>query len=69
MTKASQRKPLTRLELPRQGSNLDSSDPESDVLPVTPRGKGRCGLQPTRGMELRGIEPLTSALRTQRSPS
>jgi hypothetical protein len=26
-------------ELPRQGSNLDSSDPESDVLPVTPRGK------------------------------
>ena len=29
-----------RLEslLPRQGSNLDSSDPESDVLPVTPRG-------------------------------
>ena len=24
--------------LPRQGSNLDSSDPESDVLPVTPRG-------------------------------
>jgi hypothetical protein len=27
-----------RSELPRQGSNLDSSDPESDVLPVTPRG-------------------------------
>jgi hypothetical protein len=27
-----------RFELPRQGSNLDSSDPESDVLPVTPRG-------------------------------
>jgi hypothetical protein len=25
-------------ELPLQGSNLDSSDPESDVLPVTPRG-------------------------------
>ncbi len=25
-------------QLPRQGSNLDSSDPESDVLPVTPRG-------------------------------
>jgi hypothetical protein len=24
--------------LPRQGSNLNSSDPESDVLPVTPRG-------------------------------
>jgi hypothetical protein len=27
-----------KLTLPRQGSNLDSSDPESDVLPVTPRG-------------------------------
>ncbi len=25
--------------LPDQGSNLDSSDPESDVLPVTPSGK------------------------------
>ncbi len=25
--------------LPRQGSNLDSSDPESDVLPITPQGK------------------------------
>jgi len=24
--------------LPRQESNLDSSDPESDVLPVTPQG-------------------------------
>ncbi len=28
------------LRLPRQGSNLDSSDPESDVLPITPRGNG-----------------------------
>gem|GEM_PF-3208847 len=26
--------------LPDQGSNLDSSDPESDVLPVTPSGNG-----------------------------
>ena len=26
------------LMLPRQGSNLDFSDPESDVLPITPRG-------------------------------
>ncbi len=25
--------------LPDQGSNLDSSDSESDVLPVTPSGK------------------------------
>ena len=69
MNQASQRNTLTRLKLPRQGSNLDSSDPESDVLPVTPRGTDRCGLPPAAGMELRGIEPLTSALRTQRSPS
>jgi hypothetical protein len=27
------------LQLPLLGSNQDSSDPESDVLPVTPRGK------------------------------
>ena len=27
-----------RDELPLQGSNLDSSAPEADVLPVTPRG-------------------------------
>ena len=26
-------------KLPDQGSNLDSSDSESDVLPVTPSGK------------------------------
>ena len=26
--------------LPRQESNLNSSDPESDVLPITPRGNG-----------------------------
>jgi hypothetical protein len=26
--------------LTRQGSNLDSSDPESDVLPITPRVSG-----------------------------
>jgi hypothetical protein len=26
-------------QLPLLGSNQDSSDPESDVLPVTPRGK------------------------------
>ena len=30
---------LTRLQLPLLGSNQDSSDPESDVLPVTPRGR------------------------------
>ena len=30
--------PNKAMKLPRQGSNLDSSDPESDVLPVTPQG-------------------------------
>src|SRR2546429_166421 len=29
----------SRLELPLLGSNQDSPDPESGVLPVTPRGK------------------------------
>lgn len=38
-SKAGQPNWLTRFELPLQGSNLDSSDPESDVLPVTPRGR------------------------------
>ena len=28
--------------LPLLGSNQDSPDPESGVLPVTPRGSGRC---------------------------
>ncbi len=28
---------LLQLWLTRQGSNLDSSEPKSDVLPVTPR--------------------------------
>jgi hypothetical protein len=120
------------LQLPRQGSNLDFPDPESGVLPITPRGKkssGRrgsnprpsaweadalptellprnplrtppgparkdnripargpeppVGFEPTtarlriecstpelrwRLMEPRGIEPLTSAVRLQRSP-
>jgi hypothetical protein len=27
--------------LPHQESNLNSSDPESDVLPITPWGKGK----------------------------
>ena len=48
--------------LPLLGSNQDSPDPESGVLPVTPRGSFYV-------MELRGIEPLTSAVRLQRSPS
>src|SRR5207249_9487313 len=29
---------ISRLELPLLGSNQDSPDPESGVLPVTPRG-------------------------------
>ena len=28
--------------LTRQGSNLDSSEPKSDVLPITPRVKSGC---------------------------
>ena len=104
------------------GSNQDSSDPESDVLPITPRGiqvfnttytvqqagDGARTRDPQLGklmlyqlsysraqshwselnrrpldyessalplsysgnlMELRGVEPLTSAVRLQRSPS
>ena len=34
-----ERKSLRSIELPLQVSNLDSPDPESGVLPVTPRGK------------------------------
>ena len=37
--KANQPNWLIRFKLPLLGSNQDSSDPESDVLPVTPRGK------------------------------
>ena len=61
---APQRKRPVQLHrpLPLLGSNQDSPDPESGVLPVTPRGS-------FVSMELRGIEPLTSAVRLQRSPS
>src|SRR3954451_4390543 len=55
---------LSAAVLPLLGSNQDSPDPESGVLPVTPRGS--FNFFP---MELRGIEPLTSAVRLQRSPS
>src|SRR5262245_35008876 len=34
---------LAALELPLLGSNQDSPDPESGVLPVTPRGSGAEG--------------------------
>src|SRR5438128_11312675 len=33
----------SRFELPLLGSNQDSPDPESGVLPVTPRGSGAEG--------------------------
>src|SRR5262245_44446882 len=52
--------------LPLLGSNQDSPDPESGVLPVTPRGSVWLPYPATattldhRRMELRGIEPLTS---------
>ena len=112
----------SRFELPLLGSNQDSPDPESGVLPVTPRGTAnqtftacRFGLarvnlyvvrsawfstalgQPRRRLtrhrgqprtthyvpaspllsrrptsvevELRGLEPLTSWVRSRRSPS
>lgn len=39
------RKFLRCIGLPLQGSNLDSSDPESDVLPVTPRGSDSYSLE------------------------
>ena len=55
-------------ELPLLGSNQDSPDPESGVLPVTPRGS-EVVTSLDDAMELRGIEPLTSAVRLQRSPS
>src|SRR2546430_17128909 len=46
MTRAEERRSATRdslasrFELPLLGSNQDSPDPESGVLPVTPRGIG-----------------------------
>jgi hypothetical protein len=43
--------PPAHPQLPRQGSNLDSSDPESDVFPVTPRGKGGDRDLPARNAE------------------
>ena len=69
---------MRRFQLPLLGSNQDSPDPESGVLPVTPRGSERpaefrgpdaATTLDHRRMELRGIEPLTSAVRLQRSPS
>ena len=71
---------LSAAVLPLLGSNQDSPDPESGVLPVTPRGiatlfppRAHQALDPRppayRFMELRGIEPLTAAVRLQRSPS
>ncbi len=33
---------LQAFQLTRQGSNLDSSEPKSDVLPITPRVNHYC---------------------------
>lgn len=54
--------------LPRQGSNLESSDPESDVLPITPRSRNvthrtKGDNQVTRD----GIEPPTRGSSGRRS--
>ena len=38
---------MRRFQLPLLGSNQDSPDPESGVLPVTPRGR-ECGKKLTR---------------------
>src|SRR5712692_2840026 len=77
----------SRFELPLLGSNQDSPDPESGVLPVTPRGTYKpfvfrfrtvrwgttlhvvIASSDTGSMELRGLEPLTSWVRSRRSPS
>ncbi len=42
-----QKRPLSPsdLLLPDQGSNLESSDPESDVLPIPPSGSEKLRLQ------------------------
>src|SRR3989337_413510 len=40
---ATQRNSASRFRLPLLGSNQDSPDPESGVLPVTPRGSGAEG--------------------------
>ena len=39
---------VPRFELPLLGSNQDSPDPESGVLPITPRGIGEPSLPPIR---------------------
>ena len=48
-------------ELPLLGSNQDSSDPESDVLPVTPRGIGPTSITNQDKRET-GFEPATLSL-------
>ena len=58
-------RPKTRpIELPLLGSNQDSSDPESDVLPVTPRGSDD-GMQSGR----RGSNPRPSAWEADALPT
>ena len=61
--------PLARSQLPLQGSNLDFPDPESGVLPVTPRGSGArslfqglCSTGEERKERETGLEPATLSL-------
>ena len=49
--------------LPLQGSNLDFPDPESGVLPVTPRGSS--ARSPLQGLSLHGQEKAGDGARTR----
>jgi len=51
--KRPQREALWPSQLPLQVSNLDSPDPESGVLPVTPRGSPKCFRQFRRSSNLK----------------
>src|SRR5437588_12901897 len=53
----------SRFELPLLGSNQDSPDPESGVLPVTPRGTAHYILGPRRPGGLDGYADAQSARR------
>src|SRR6267143_6928987 len=52
----------SRFELPLLGSNQDSPDPESGVLPVTPRGSFWYGAEGARTPDLLGAIQALSQL-------
>ena len=52
---------VSRFELPLLGSNQDSPDPESGVLPITPRGKEH-GAEGARTPDLLGAIQALSQL-------